>query len=346
MVNLPYEIKVYGWAFDPFKDCVNGARILILREDNYLIADIPIDNYSIDVANHFNNRELTYARWEVHVKKKQLIENIDQKLLIYVFLPERNTAVNLSNLDVTRDMINTNTYPRCNIDIVGGGCNAKCYWCPSGCNNNNKKSLTFMTYNRFTELIEYMLLNNIISNKTVVELYNWSESYCNKDFVKIVSYLEREGLIYALSTNASTLRLFEDGQSLKNLSALTISMPGFSQQSYNRQHGFNFEIILNNIKALVSNYRSCGFSGSVNISYHVYQHNINEIETAKSFAEALNANLNPYYALMIDYEMLQQYIDQTLPSHVLYRASQELFLHFLLKGNGGGARQFMAMSAI
>jgi hypothetical protein len=73
-------------------------------------------------------------------------------------------------------------------------------------------------------------------------------------------YLNDQGLKYSISTNASIPLLFnEGGDSLRNLSNIIISIPGFSQESYNRVHGFRFDRIKKNIVKLIRNYRECKF---------------------------------------------------------------------------------------
>jgi hypothetical protein len=139
--------------------------------------------------------------------------------------------------------------------------------------------------------------------------------------------LNSKSLKYAISTNASIITLFEEGTDiLRNLSNLIISIPGFSQKSYDRAHGFRFDKMQKNIVRLISNFRKCGFQGDARLVYHVYQYNLDEIYKAKTFAEKNHIDFYPYYAILYEWSHVRDFLSDTLPYHTLKKASQELFL--------------------
>jgi len=328
--NSPCEFKIWGWAINPYRKNSKSVKVLFFSENKELLASITPDSPSLDVAEHFNCDQLNECRWEAYVPKSSLPAR-DQTIFIYTYLIDSNKALIIKNQTskVTLAMFRSNAYPILYIDIVSAsGCNANCYWCPSGCNNKSK-TLTFMNCKDFSEKINYMLDNGIINHNTNIELYDWSEPFLNKDFKKIVRFLNESGLRYGVSTNASIRMLFERSDKLDGLHQLIFSMPGFSQASYDRHHGFNFGEILTNIRAILENYRARGFNGRAAINYQVYQHSLEEYEAASNFASSLNIIINPYFASMVDYNVLEKYLDGKLETEILYRASKELFLYFL-----------------
>lgn len=88
-----------------------------------------------------------------------------------------------------------------------------------------------------------MLSNDIINLNTNICLYNWGEPFLHPKFKEIIYYLSSLNLNIGLSTNASKPIYFEDSNALKNLRHMRFSMPGFSQESYDRMHSFDFEKI-------------------------------------------------------------------------------------------------------
>ncbi|MCS4454451.1 hypothetical protein JTT00_04835 [Clostridium botulinum] len=71
---------------------------------------------------------------------------------------------------------------------------------------------------------------------------------------------------FALSTNASKVILLDNNE-LKNLKYITFSMCGFSQKSYDKIHGFNFEQIKRNISEILDNFKKMGLR--VMHMYHI-----------------------------------------------------------------------------
>jgi hypothetical protein len=176
--------------------------------------------------------------------------------------------------------------------------------------------------------MDYMRGQDIIGPDSSIELYNYGEPLLHPKLHEIIAWLHRADLGFGLSTNASRVKKFR-GPVLENLEYLAISMPGFSQASYDRIHGFDFEMIKTNIIALTSNFRECGFRGSAFIAYHVYQFNQDEMDRACEFALDHGIGFNAYCAFFNDLGMYLDYLDSKMPYEQLKRASQELVLHYV-----------------
>ncbi|MDO8673374.1 MAG: radical SAM protein, partial [Dehalococcoidia bacterium] len=142
---------------------------------------------------------------------------------------------------------------------ISNRCNARCPWCfttkvADGIRQDQAEG--FMGIDTFTAVIERLETLGLLHDEVVINLYAIGEPFLNRDIRKVFSYLNEKGLKFAISTNASTPVLFEEGSDiLRNLTSLIISLPGFSEESYKRVYGFQFNRIQNNIVSLVNNFR-------------------------------------------------------------------------------------------
>jgi hypothetical protein len=153
--NLPFVVKISGWSMDPYEKNPTGINILFFREDEEYITSVTPCIYRPDVVNAFQNAQLANCGWAVYIHKNLLLSSQNQTIFCYVFIPKLNVALRIQNNvpEITAKQIEDNTYRECTIDIVGG-CNASCFWCPSGC-HEEKKRLTFTAYTDFVHRITY-----------------------------------------------------------------------------------------------------------------------------------------------------------------------------------------------
>lgn len=216
---------------------------------------------------------------------------------------------------------------RISIDI-SGFCNAKCKWCVTGRKNRSQQTLNvhYMVYDEFVDLYRHLYQSEIIEKSTEIMLYSWGEPLLNKDYVNIVEYLAEQKQKFSVSTNASKVQLLNRDDAYENCCAFIFSMPGFSQVSYDRMHGFSFNQIKKNIEMLNANLREAGFKGDGSLSFHVYRFNTNEIEAAREFAESLNLRFNPYYPYFNGNSMTEEYLEGRLEKEIIKEATEELYL--------------------
>jgi MoaA/NifB/PqqE/SkfB family radical SAM enzyme len=137
---------------------------------------------------------------------------------------------------------------------ISGICNARCPYCCNGKNSISgefhKKHSGLITPEKFIHALDYLFDKKQISpNLTTLNLYNWGEPLLHSDLNKILDYIAEVGYTYNISTNGSREYLFSP-KAIKKFGNLTFSLPGFSQESYNRIHGFDFKSVLHNIKIL------------------------------------------------------------------------------------------------
>ena len=135
------------------------------------------------------------------------------------------------------------------------------------------------------------------------------------------------GGITDFSTNGSILPDFRR-LNYNAIGGIIISIPGFSQASYDKVHGFKFMDIIENIIQYAKHFRHI-HNKSILINYHVYQFNIHELDAAKQFAEKLGVRLCPSYAFFNNSKLGINYLKNRLNEKDLYDASRQLLLHYV-----------------
>ena len=153
----------------------------------------------------------------------------------------------------------------------------------------------------FARVLKYLVDRGIYDKKvSSLGLYNWGEPFLHPHFPDIIHAINDFDVTYFVSTNISVLPAI-DSSTVKNLQKVIISMPGFSQYSYDRIHGFSFEKIKANIGTLVQKLRDVSFDKEITLMFHMYRFNMGEVEACREFASKLNIRMFPYYAGIMDF---------------------------------------------
>lgn len=211
-------------------------------------------------------------------------------------------------------------------------CNAKCYYCPSGFSNRErghreKRGATFIDIGLFERILIHLKKQGFIGKYADLDLYNKGEPFLHPNFEEIINITTCHGIFVNLSTNASVLPKVSEKFNAAYIHSITFSMPGFSQASYDKIHGFRFELIKNNIAWIVKFFRQHGFIGQFGIAYHVYQFNLHELQSAYRFATSLGIFFSPVFARCIDWKRLRQYMQGKLPYNQLLDLTKDLIVN-------------------
>lgn len=209
---------------------------------------------------------------------------------------------------------------------ISGICNSKCPYCLSG--RYKVSSGGYIETNLFEQVLKRLTALQLVGTRSILGLYNWGEPFLHPRLGELVQIINRFNISYAFSTNASIVPDI-NRQFVQGLKMIIFSMPGFSQSSYDRIHGFNFPSITRNIETIVDRARSAGFKGEFRIHYHVYQFNLGEIPQGQAFSRHLRINLQLQYAILNNWDHLRDYIDNKLPYSLLKEISQDLFCFHL-----------------
>ena len=206
---------------------------------------------------------------------------------------------------------------------ISGVCNARCPFCVTGAGKSPAGG--FIPFELFTRAIERLLDKELIGAESCICLYNWGEPFLHRDLGKILEYLSRRRVRFSLSTNASVYRELSPAM-IAGLEELSFSLPGFSQRSYDRIHGFDFSAIKNNLEGFVSHLQKLGYRGRKKLFFHIYQFNLDEIAPARAFARELGVEFCPYYAFIADYNRARAYLEERLSYRELRELAENLFL--------------------
>ena len=225
---------------------------------------------------------------------------------------------------------------------ISGICNAKCKWCVTGRDNRYGKftNKTFMSYEKFIQIYNHLMQLDLINKKADMMLYSWGEPFLNPEAFKIFEFLSNIKQMFSLSTNGSVYKKANTRDTYKYMSSITFSLPGFSQESYNKMHGFEFRVIQQNIIKLLDDMRENGFTGNALIVFHVYKFNQHEIIAAKQFADILHAQFIPYYAYFNGLSLVQKFVNRTFSADEWKEVQDELCLHYLERRYGETSADF------
>jgi MoaA/NifB/PqqE/SkfB family radical SAM enzyme len=206
---------------------------------------------------------------------------------------------------------------------VAGICNGRCAYCVTGAKNANPGAI--MQADTFDATLRNLERLNLIDSRSVLELYNWGELFLHPDLQSITRVINDHNLRYSISTNASIVPQIDEAF-VKNLIAVRFSMCGFSQQSYDRIHKFEFDRIWGNISTIVSRLRSFGYKKYIEICFHVYRFNANELRECQRFANDLGVELFFNDAILHDWWQFEGFLQGTLPNEQRREILDDLFI--------------------
>jgi len=206
---------------------------------------------------------------------------------------------------------------------ISGICNARCPFCVTG--TRRLPQGDFISVDLFEKSIDKLIEEGLINSQSCIFLYNWGEPFLHPDLDKIMEYVNKREINFALSSNASIDKEFK-AKEVKKLQEISFSMSGFSQSSYDRVHGFRFENIKKNIAMFAENLKKAGYRNRVKIFFHIYQFNLDEIILAKEFAKTIDADFVPYYAFIADYDKAKSYLLNKLSSAEMRSVAESIVL--------------------
>jgi len=169
-------------------------------------------------------------------------------------------------------------------------CNLRCPYCFTGAGEDSRPRTMFPLplYQRLIdELGDYLFQ---------VELHNWGEPLLNKNLPELIRIASSRGISTTVSTNFSFPFDASRAEALVSagLSQLGVSIDGARQETYEqyRVRG-NLETVLSNIRLVNQAKQALGSQRPRLIwEYHVFEHNMDDIERAKAMARELGMDID------------------------------------------------------
>lgn len=207
---------------------------------------------------------------------------------------------------------------------ISGVCQARCPHCCTGNRSLRNHPGRFIPVNEFDRGIRYLMETGLADESTCFDLYNWGEPFLHPQLFEILQVLASQRAKYRLSTNAGVYKKLLPALTQK-LSRMTISMPGFSQASYDRVHGLKFDSVVKNIQQFADDLGP----SRVRITYLVHQFNLDEIREAYRFFKKLGVRLDCTVAYMNDYNLSRNYLTGSLTEAQCHKMGRDLFLSYV-----------------
>lgn len=229
-------------------------------------------------------------------------------------------------------------FPNITIE-TSGVCNAKCTWCQNGLRASKglpeihkRMPSRFMPPEQFAEIVSHLESEGLIErNKTQICIHNWGEPSLHPKLGEILDIIADRGFLYKISTNGSN-RLELSPKQIRHANRIVFSFSGFSQDSQDRIHGFQFDKIVGNLDYLVEQFKKYGADTyNILLVFHVYQFNINEAQPAADYCIEKKIRFNPLIAYLNDYDLTNDYVKDALDIKILDKISREILLTYVKK---------------
>lgn len=205
---------------------------------------------------------------------------------------------------------------------ISSTCNATCPYCITG-RNKDRHINPFMQTKKYSEILYKLLSEGYADKNTMVHLYVWGEPFLHPEFSRIMAISAEYPMKFALSTNASIRP--EITKDFAKIHEIRFSCSGYTQESYDRVHGFNAKRIRDNIQHVIESMRKHGFNTKFHINFHIYQFNQEEVSAIAEFAKSLDVSILPNYAIINDWNLTNQWIQKDISVEDALAIGSDLF---------------------
>jgi len=194
------------------------------------------------------------------------------------------------------------------MDVVGS-CNLRCPSCPVG-------NMGQINQNGMTDVSLFERIIARADDKYAIErvsLYNWGEPLLHPQLPELVKIVKNHNLYCALSSNLNVLRN-EEAILAANPDELRISLSGFHQETYEKTHARgDIERVKANMRRLAAAKQKLRRNRTrIDVYFHKYKHNLDEIAPMKAFAQSLGFNWMENWAYYMPLEKVLDFAEDKL----------------------------------
>lgn len=204
------------------------------------------------------------------------------------------TAKRLLNLyvarvDATQGRTVLRSYPMKLTIEASNACNLECPACFSGLGETNGRR-SMMTLDLYRKI-----LDEVGDYLFEIEFYSWGEPLLSKYVYDMIELAHARGITTSISTNFSIP--FDDVRAERlvrsGLTTLGVSIDGARQQNYERYRvKGKIDTVLRNCRMIADAKKRVGSASPRFIwEYHVFEHNVDDIELAKTLARNLGMEI-------------------------------------------------------
>ncbi len=162
-------------------------------------------------------------------------------------------------------------------------CNLKCPMCPSG-NGDMARPRGRLSLQNFKRIMD-----DIGPYVYQIQFWNQGEPFLNKDFLAMVRYAKKYGVMTQTSTNGHFIRTEEEARAVveSGLDQIIFSLDGTNPETYAKYRvGGNFETVMKGLELLCDARRQLGSKRPlIELQFLVFKHNRDEIENIIRIAQ-------------------------------------------------------------
>lgn len=228
--------------------------------------------------------------------------------------------------------INTTRQATHAIIEIAGNCQAKCPFCQRDSMSKRHQG-DLMSVEKFEKIIVHLLELGVLSKTGLfsIPLYNWGEPFLNKEINQILAVLKARNIYADISSNFM-LKPKVEISLLPVISNITLSISGFSEESYKRIFGGSLKKVLANFDFFYKIVREYSPNTRFTISWHRYKFNEHEFWDAFRYFNRPGITFMPIVAYINNGIEFLSFIEGTLSDDRLQKAKEELFLDHICSG--------------
>lgn len=214
---------------------------------------------------------------------------------------------------------------------ISGRCNGKCPYCARQ-RFKHRYSGENMSPELFNKILDHLIAIGLISVGcgTTVHLYNWGEPFLNPEFNQILAIIKKNGLYAGISSNF-IMKPEIDKDNLLSIHYVTLSLSGFTQESYSKIHGASLNRVLSNFNTFYEQIRTYARAVEINVAWHRYRFNEGELWEAYKYFNRRGIRFNPSIAYFNDLPEMLDYAEDKLSKDREIQAEKDLFLEVISK---------------